>query len=137
MMRHNQETSSSSCSWPGQLNPSSSCLSSAAVSFILEFILATIHHPGLIATADKWVTVVDAMATPPQLDFLQDKVLLVAGVAEQVGAELLQLLLPAAGLNKLVIRVNDGNGETRQELERSLNSAGFPVVFTDTFSQGG
>ena len=121
----------SSC-WQ-QLNPASSCLSSTAVNFLMETILTSIHRPGLLVK-DSWVTV-DATATPP-LDFLKDKVLLLAGTSEPLGAELLQLLLqPATALKQLLVVTGRVN-KMRRELEEVIKSCGFPVVKIDASSQG-
>ena len=107
-LKQNPETSSS---WH-QLNPPTSRLSLAAVSFLVEFILTTIQRPGMFASADSWVTL-GAMPTL-DLDFLKDKCLLLAGAGEQLGAAMLQLLQPAP-LKQLVI-VPEGELKTRREL---------------------
>jgi hypothetical protein len=116
-----------------QLNPAASTLPSTALNFLMEAILTAIRRPGILALTDSWVTV-KTMTAPP-LTFLKDRVLLLAGASETLGAELLQLLMQSAlGLKQLIIA--QGEGEMSKELHGVLRSTGFPIVLVESASQG-
>jgi hypothetical protein len=116
-----------------QLNPAASTLPSTALNFLMEAILTAIRRPGILALTDSWVTV-KTMTAPP-LTCLKDRVLLLTGASETLGAELLQLLMQSAlGLKQLIIA--QGEGEMSQELHGVLRSTGFPIVVVDPASQG-
>jgi hypothetical protein len=116
-----------------QLNPAASTLPSTAVNFLMEAILTAIRRPGILAMTDSWVTV--KTMTAPSLTCLSDRVLLLAGASEMLGAELLQLLLqPAPELKQLIIV--QGEGEMSKELHCVLRSSGFPIVLVESASQG-
>jgi hypothetical protein len=115
-----------------QLSPAGSCLSSAAVSFITDFILTALQRPGILAASDSWTTIGSMPALP--LDFLKDRTLVLGGAGEQLGAELLQLLQPAP-LKELVI-VSDEEGQARRKMDGIIKSVRIPVVLADPASLG-
>ncbi len=118
-----------------QLNPAASTLPSTALNFLMEAILTAIRRPGILALTDSWVTV-KTMTAPP-LTCLKDRVLLLTGASETLGAELLQLLLQSAApaLKQLIIVQGEGE-KMSKELHGVLGSTGFPIVLVDSASQG-
>jgi hypothetical protein len=117
-----------------QLNPAASTLPSTALNFLMEAILTAITRPGILALTDSWVTV-KTMTAPP-LTCLKDRVLLLAGASETLGAELLQLLLQPAGPALKQLIIVQGEGEMSKEQDGVLRSTGFPIVVVDPASQG-
>jgi len=117
-----------------QLNPAASTLPSTALNFLMETILTAIRRPGILALTDSWVTV-KTMTAPP-LTYLKERVLLLAGASETLGAELLQLLVQSAAPALKQLIIVQGEGEMSKELHGVLRSTGFPIVLVDSASQG-
>jgi hypothetical protein len=117
-----------------QLNPAASTLPSTALNFLMETILTAIRRPGILALTDSWVTV-KTMTAPP-LTYLKERVLLLAGASETLGAELLQLLVQSAAPALKQLIIVQGEGEMSKKLHGVLRSTGFPIVLVDSASQG-